>query len=160
EGKIVSWNSGAERILGYSEAEVTGREVSIIFTPEDKERGRLRDEMQEALRTGRAQDQRWHVRKGGGRFWADGILMPLRDGADEPRGFIKILRDRTAEMQAESRISEGEERFRLLVESATEFAIFTTDRNGRVTTWNAGAERLLGYPEAEILGRDSRVIFT
>ena len=157
---MVTWNAGAEQIFGYAEAEILGRDIGIIFTPEDRERGVPEQEMRAALETGRAEDMRWHVRKGGSRLWADGYLMPLKDGAGEVRGFVKVLRDRTAEKQAEAKYRESEERFRLLVESATDYAIFTIDAENRVTTWNTGAERLLGYSEEEALGQDARIIFT
>ena len=160
EGRIATWSAGAERILGYKEAEVLGQDARIIFTPEDRERGVPEQEMRTALETGRGEDMRWHVRKGGSRFWADGDMMPLKDEQGRARGFVKIVRDRTAEKRAETRYRESEERFRLMVESATDYVIFTTDLENRVTTWNTGAERLLGYAEAEILGQDARIIFT
>ena len=95
-GRIVSWNPGVERLLGYEEEEWVGQHISIIFTPEDRERQVPEREMETALRLGRAEDRWWLVRKDGSLFWANGLLMLLRDEAGEARGFAKILRNDTA----------------------------------------------------------------
>ena len=160
EGRVVTWNAGAERIFGYDEAEILGQDARAIFTPEDQERNVPEQEMRTALDTGRGEDRRWHLRKGGTRFWADGFMMPLMDEDDRARGFVKVVRDRTAEKEAEERYKESEERLRLMFESASEYAIFTVDPENRVTTWNVGAELLLGYSEEDILGQDARIFFT
>ena len=101
EGVITSWNAGAEKMLGYSEAEILGQNFRIIFTPEDLETGQADEEMRTAAAEGRALDERWHLKKGGERFWAQGLVMPLKDDADETRGFLKIIRDKTEERQLE-----------------------------------------------------------
>lgn len=102
-GQITSWNSGAERILGYKEAEIMGHSTHIIFTPEDKETGQAEQELQTALTQGRAEDERWHVRKDGSRFFASGLMMQLRDEAGNLQGLVKILRDVTEAHQAAER---------------------------------------------------------
>jgi PAS domain S-box-containing protein len=102
-GSVTGWNAGAERILGYSEAEALGQPVAFIFTPEDRANRAPEREMAEAVAEGRAEDERWHVKKGGGRFWASGVLTALRDDAGALCGFAKILRDVT-----ERRSLEGE----------------------------------------------------
>src|SRR3954468_12912935 len=79
DGRIATWNAGAQRILGYPEAEVIGRPASLFFTPEDVAAGVPELELQSAAQTGRASDDRWQVRKDGGRFWASGITTALRD---------------------------------------------------------------------------------
>src|SRR3954469_11912342 len=94
-GRVVTWNAGAEQVLDYTEADMLGQDIGIIFTPEDRERGVPEQEMRASLESGRAEDMRWHVRKGGGRLWADGYLMPLKDRAGNAQGFVKVLRDRT-----------------------------------------------------------------
>ena len=94
-GVITSWNVAAERVMGYSEAEAVGRHFALIFTPEDLERGLPEWELNTAREQGRAEDERWHVRKGGERFWALGIVTPLRDASGRLSGFSKILRDIT-----------------------------------------------------------------
>ena len=103
-GIIASWNSGAQRLLGYTETEAIGCPSRTIFTPEDNEQGQAEYEMQSALTQGRAEDERWHVRKDGNRFWASGLMMPLLNEADCPQGFVKIMQDKTAQRQASERL--------------------------------------------------------
>ena len=95
EGKVASWNPGAERIFGYTQDEIVGQPLSRIFTPEDVEAGEARKELQTATMSGRSEDERWQLRKDGGRFWAQGVLTVLRDEQGNLRGFAKVLRDRT-----------------------------------------------------------------
>ena len=101
EGRITDWNSGAERILGWSAAEIRGQPADRFFTPEDQAGGRVAAEMRVALADGRASDDRWHMRRDGTRFWASGEMMPLRDEAGAHLGYLKILRDRTERRRAE-----------------------------------------------------------
>ena len=108
QGYIIRWSVGAQRILGYEEAEALGQPTSIIFTPEDLAAGTDKLELEQALATGQAEDERWHIRKDGSRFWASGILTSLQDEAGL-RGFAKIMRDFTERKQAE------DERAQLLV---------------------------------------------
>lgn len=103
-GTITSWNSGAERLLGYPEAEIIGCEGRIIFTPEDNEQKKPEWEMRTALTTGRAENERWHMRNDGSRFWASGLMMPLQNEAGNIQGFVKILQDKTAQRQADERL--------------------------------------------------------
>jgi PAS domain S-box-containing protein len=109
ERRITRWNLGAERILGYKEAEILGQSASIIFTPEDREQGEDKGEIDKAEAEGRAENERWHVRKDGSLFWGSGIVTPLRDENGKLRGFAKIMRDTTEHKQAE------DERNQLLV---------------------------------------------
>jgi PAS domain S-box-containing protein len=95
DGKMVTWNAGVGRILGYSEEEFLGQHSSLIFTPEDLARGVPALEMKTALAAGRAENERWHVRKDGSRFWGLGVMKALRDPRGELVGFAKIMRDRT-----------------------------------------------------------------
>jgi PAS domain S-box-containing protein len=148
EGRVLSWNPGVGRLLGYDEDEWVGRHVSVIFTPEDLARGELDLEMKTALAEGRAEDQRWHVRKDGSRFWTNGLLMLLRDEAGGPRAFAKILRDDTARRRVEEQL-----RFQASVVSQVSDAVVAVDTEERITFWNSGAERLYGIEAAEALGR-------
>ena len=93
-------------MLGYSEAEILGQNFRIIFTPEDIEAHQADQEMRTAAAEGRALDERWHLRKGGEPFWAQGLVMPLKDDADEIRGFLKIIRDKTEERRLQDALKE------------------------------------------------------
>jgi two-component system, chemotaxis family, CheB/CheR fusion protein len=104
---VTVWNSGAQRLVGYAEAEVVGRSADIIFTEEDRAAGAPEQEMHVALERERAADERWHRRKDGTRFWASGALMLMRDEAARPVGFVKILRDQTAAREAQLALEQG-----------------------------------------------------
>src|SRR5512135_1989583 len=106
DGVITSWNTGAETMLGYSEAEMLGQNFQVIFTPEDIEARQADKEMRTAAAEGRALDERWHLRKGGEPFWAQGLVMPLKDDADKTRGFLKIIRDMTEQRQLEDSLKK------------------------------------------------------
>ncbi len=103
QGRITGWNVGAERIMGWSESEMLGRPADQIFTPEDRAQGVPAQEMQKATAQGRAMDLRWHLKKDGSRFFADGIMEGLRGADGRPRGFAKILRDATERVERERR---------------------------------------------------------
>lgn len=92
---ITTWNTGAERVLGYSEDEVLGRSADLIFTREDCAAGVPAAEFQQALTEGRAGDDRFHQRKDGSLFWASGVMMAMRDDSGQTVGCVKILRDQS-----------------------------------------------------------------
>ncbi len=113
QGRVTSWNEGAVRILGWDESEMIGRSAEVIFTPEDNAQDRPRKEMDQACASGRSEDERFHLRRDGERFWAAGLMMPLRTPSSEHIGFLKILRDRTAEHAAQESLKASEARLRL-----------------------------------------------
>jgi PAS domain S-box-containing protein len=156
---VVGRNRGAELLLGYSQQEILGSPGAIFFTPEDVERGAPDHETSTALREGRAEDERWHMRKDGSRFWGSGVLTPLRDASGELRGYAKAMRDRTAERKTHEALHLREERLRLLLENIRDCAVFDLDRKGEICVWNSGAERIFGYTEAEVLGVDGSEFF-
>ncbi|AWN39062.1 histidine kinase [Methylobacterium radiodurans] len=157
EGLVTAWNPGAERIMGWSAGEMLGRATDTFFTPEDRAADQPATEMRRAAGTGRAFDERWHLRKDGSRFWASGEMMPLRaaDGAD--LGFLKILRDRT-----EARASEGEtQRVRdelQVVTDALPVLISFIDRDHVYRFVNRRYETWFGRPASEILDREVRAV--
>jgi PAS domain S-box-containing protein len=101
QARVIRWSLGAERMLGYQEPEILGKPSSIIFTPEDLEHGAEQQELETAVTEGRAENERWHIRKDGSRFWGSGIATPLRDEQGQLRGFSKIMRDFTERKRAE-----------------------------------------------------------
>lgn len=116
DSRITSWSTGAERLTGFTEAEILGASGEIIFTPEDRVKKEPEKELEKARTLGRAENERWHLRKDGSRFWGSGIMHAVYDDAGKLTGFGKVFRDRTAEQQAE------EERKRLLQEAQQELA--------------------------------------
>lgn len=104
DGRINSWNRGAERLLGYSETEVLGKPAALIFTEQARRENVPQRELQTALAHGHAVDDRWHVRKDGSQFWASGIASPLTGSGEQARGFVKILRDQTQSKNAQEQL--------------------------------------------------------
>jgi PAS domain S-box-containing protein len=119
EGHVVTWNVGAERLFGFAEAEILGRPAHIVFTPEDRARHIPEQERQIARATGKAQDERWHLRHDGTTFWASGILTPLWDSAGELQGFVKILRDNTERKRAAESMEADNDRLESYVHQRT-----------------------------------------
>jgi PAS domain S-box-containing protein len=153
EGYIASWNRGAERLKGYAADEIIGKHFSVFYPREANERRWPQQELKAAREVGRLADEGWRLRKDGSRFWADVIITAMYDEAGELRGFSKVTRDLTGRKMQEELLRQSEERFRLLVESVKDYAIFMLDREGRVTSWNAGAQRIHGYDAEEIIGQ-------
>jgi PAS domain S-box-containing protein len=110
--RVTSWNSGASVLLGWSPDEIVGQSGDLIFTPEDRAEDAPGNEIRQAQTLGRAEDERWHLRKDGSRFWGSGVMVPLK-GED---GYLKIMRNRTQERQAELAVKQSEKRFRTLAE--------------------------------------------
>ena len=149
EGRVTRWNTGAERILGWTQAEMLGREVDAFFTPEDRANERPETEMRLATENDSAPDERWHLRKDGTRFWASGEMMPLRSEGGEVLGFVKILRDRTGERDAGVALQASELRYRSLVEVSPQVVWFG-DADGNVTYCNAYWYDYTGLPSGEV----------
>lgn len=118
ERRVTGWNSGAERLLGYTDQEILGQSADIIFTPEDRASHQPEREASIAAEKGRATNERWHVRKDGTRFWGSGVMFRLHDRDKELCGFLKIMSDRTADRQVEQDLRQSEERLRLALDSA------------------------------------------
>jgi PAS domain S-box-containing protein len=153
EGHVASWNRGAERLKGYTAADIVGKHFSVFYPPDAIERRWPQQELKAAQEMGRFEDEGWRLRKDGSRFWADVIITAIHDESGELRGFSKVTRDLTDRRMQEEALRQSEERFRLLVESVKDYAIFMLDPQGRVASWNGGAQRILGYNAEEIIGR-------
>src|SRR5918993_3894071 len=106
DGRVMTWNEGAQRLFGFAETEILGEDASVLFTPEDRESGAPKREQRKARTEGRAQDERWHVRKDGARFWASGFVRPVLDEEDNLLGFSKVARDLTEHKRAEEALDE------------------------------------------------------
>jgi len=160
QGRVTSWNAGARRFKGYEADEIIGEHFSRFYTAEEREKGIPRIALETAEREGRFEIEGWRVRKDGSRFWADVVIDPIRDLEGRLVGFAKVTRDLTDRKAAEEELRASEERFRLLVQSVTDYAIYMLDPNGLVSSWNAGAERFKGYTAEEILGQHFSRFYT
>jgi PAS domain S-box-containing protein len=152
-GVIRSWNAGAERIKGYTAEEIIGRHFSIFYTEEDLQKEIPKTALRTAAEEGRFEAEGWRVRKDGTRFWGSVVIDRIAAPSGELLGFAKVTRDLTERKLAEEELRRSEERFRFLLQSVTDYAIYMLDPDGFVTSWNAGAERFKGYSAGEIIGQ-------
>jgi PAS domain S-box-containing protein len=160
EGHVASWNAGAERIKGYRADEIIGQHFSVFYPAEAIARNWPATELEIAAREGRFEDEGWRVRKDGSLFWANVIITALRNEHGHLVGFGKVSRDLTERRGAEQQLRESEERFRLIVDCTVDYAIFMLDTEGRVASWNQGAERIKGYRAHEIIGQHFSTFYT
>jgi hypothetical protein len=159
DGYILSWNAGAQRFKGYTADEIIGKHFSIFYPPEKIEERFPQFELKEAARVGRFEDEGWRIRKDGSRFWANVVITALHDPSGRLVGYAKVTRDLTERRMAEEALRESEERFRLIVQSVRDYAIFMLDPTGHISTWNAGAERIKGYTADEIIGKHFSIFY-
>jgi len=143
EGRVVNWNRGAEYILGYSEIEAIGKDAAIFFTPEDRANNVPELEMTQAATVGRAEDERWHVRRDNTRFWASGILSPVQDESGALLGFTKVMRDLTEKKRLEA---ERDSFFTLSID-----LLCIVRLDGHFQRVNPAFWKVLGYSEDELL---------
>jgi PAS domain S-box-containing protein len=159
-GVVVSWNAGAQRFKGYAQDEIIGQHFSRFYTEEDLAAGIPAHALRTAEEEGRFEAEGWRVRKDGTRFWASVVIDPVRDPSGALIGFAKVTRDLTERRASEEALRRSEERFRLLVQSVTDYAIYMLDIEGHVASWNAGAERFKGYGADEIIGQHFSNFYT
>jgi PAS domain S-box-containing protein len=178
QGRIATWNAGAERLKGYSAEEIIGKHFSTFYPPEAVERGWPEEELRRAVADGRIEDEGWRVKKDGSRFWANVVITALRDETGTLRGFGKVTRDMTERRQAEENAQRlaREEAARQAAEAGAEEArrererlratlasigdaVIATDADGRVTFLNPVAEGLTGWAQPEAAGLPLERVF-
>jgi len=156
-GRVIGWNDGAEILLGYTEAELLSESADIIFTPEDRAAGAPEEERRTALCEARAEDERWHLRRDGSRFWGSGTLMTLKDGDEAVVGFVKIMRDRTVQRQTEEALVTANQRLRVAIE-ASRLAVWDLDVASDTLAGSPELNRILGFPpDAQPTAEDIRL---
>lgn len=155
-GRVTSWNAGARNILGWEEHEAIGRYTDFFFTSEDREADRPRSEIRDAIARGRSDDERWHLKKDGSRFWAKSVLMPFQNS--ELVGFLKILRDQTQEKRADQRARDSEEQLRAIMESISD-AFYALDAQMRFIYVNHRATEIWGRRVEDLIGRVFTEVF-
>src|SRR5829696_6039566 len=143
DGIVTNWNAGAKHILGYSEEEIVGKDGAKVFTPEDRAKDIPQKEMATAATLGRAEDERWHVRRDGSRFWASGVMTPVRDPDGKLIGFSKVMRD----MTERNKLTQERDRFFAL--SMDMLSIVQLD--GQFQRVNPAFQQVLAFSEEELL---------
>ncbi|WP_425990018.1 PAS domain S-box protein [Afipia sp. DC4300-2b1] len=160
EGRVTSWNSGAQRFKGYTHDEIIGRHFSQFYGEEDRKAGLPARALEISAREGKFENEGWRIRKDGSRFWAHVVIDPIRSPDGRLVGFAKITRDLTERKAAQDRLRQKEEQFRLLVQSVTDYALYMLDPEGYVSSWNQGAERIKQYRAEEIIGQHFSKFYT
>lgn len=160
QGNIVSWNAGAQRFKGYERSEIIGRHFSQFYTDDDRQADLPARALRIAATEGKFEQEGWRVRKDGSRMWAHVVIDPIPDRSGNLVGFAKITRDLTERRAAQDALRESEQRFRLLVQSVTDYALYMLNPEGNVTSWNVGAERIKGYSPDEIIGKHFSTFYT
>ncbi|WP_276496789.1 PAS domain-containing sensor histidine kinase [Pontibacter litorisediminis] len=166
-GYIQTWNAGAEKIKGYKPEEIIGKHFSTFYPDEANNIGHPEMELKHATEHGRFEEEGWRLKKDGSRFWANVVITAIRSNVDKHLiGFSKITRDLTDRKMLESKLSktmeelrESEERARLMTEGVRDYAIFMLTPEGRVASWNHGAEKIKGYKAEEIIGQHFSVFY-
>ncbi len=159
DGRVTTWNAGAEHIKGYKAEEIIGQHFSIFYTDEDVRRGHPEEELRLAGEHGTYEEEGIRVRKDGSTFWANVVITALRDDAGNIRGFAKVTRDITARKDADERerLLAHEQAIRQrateILESISD-AFFAVDHEWRFTYVNSKAEELWGRSREELLGTD------
>jgi PAS domain S-box-containing protein len=160
DGRVTNWNAGARRFKGYTAAEIVGEHFSRFYLEEDRAAGLPERALAIAAQAGTFEAEGWRVRKNGERFWAHVVIDPIHDADGALVGYAKITRDLSERARAEESLRQSEEQFRKLVQSVTDYAIYMLDPNGRVASWNIGAERIKGYRPDEIIGEHFSRFYT
>lgn len=157
-GIITEWNVGAENIIGYSREEVLGRSSSIIFTHEDKVKNVFIQEMETAKRSGRAEHERWHLRKNGMLFYATGVVNPLYDENNRLEGFVKVIRDQTPIRLMEKELQKKRSEFEAIFHAIPD-TVIVADTDRKIIACNPAMSKFFGYVPEEIIGRDTSIFY-
>jgi PAS domain S-box-containing protein len=160
EGIVATWNLGAQRIKGYQPAEIIGKHFSHFYPQEATAKNWPAIELEHARELGRFEDEGWRIRKDGSRFWANVVITAFRGADGKLLGFSKITRDLTERRRQEELLRERGENLALLIEGVKDHAIFMLDADGAIRDWNAGAQRVHGFPDSEVVGRSLTLLYT
>jgi PAS domain S-box-containing protein len=159
DGRVVSWNEGAERVQGYEVSEVIGEHFSVFYTEEDVDRGLPGEELRVAAIEGRFEEEGLRVRKDGTLFQADVVITALRDEAGDLRGFSQVTRDITARKEAEEALRSSLRKMADLKAALDESAVVAiTDENGKITYVNDKFCEISKYYMEELVGQDHRIL--
>jgi two-component system sensor kinase FixL len=152
-GHITIWNKGAERIKGWKEQEILGRSAAAFYPHEDVAKGKPEADLAQARADGRFQEETWRLRKDGSEFLADVTITALHDADGRLRGFGKVVRDITDEKAAERAIEKREAQLNAILATVPD-AMVTIDAEGTMLSFSNAAQRMFGYDESEVLGKN------
>lgn len=174
DGTILNWNKGAEKIKGYKQEEIIGKNFRLLYPPEDQTRGLPEKLLSQAAHAGKANYEGWRVRKDGTRFWGSISITALHDSEGYLTGFSKVTRDLSDRRQNEMRIlkynedlrmsnellRQSEDRYHRMVSEVEDYAIILLSVDGYVMNWNKGAQKIKGYEADEIIGKHFSIFYS
>jgi len=150
-GGITGWTGAAEAASGYPPDELHGMALDRLVTTEAAT-GDIDAPLGKARRDGRFSGEGWLTPKAGERIQASLDIQSLRAGTDAILGFAVTIGDLATQRQNETELADGEQKFRMLVQGVTDYAIYMIDPRGYITNWNLGGERIKGYRAEEVIG--------
>ena len=159
EGKVASWNAGAEKLKGYRPEEIIGQHFSRFYPPEAIEDGLPEKELRMASEGERFEDEGWRIRKDGARFWANVVMTALRDKDGVIRGFSKVTRDLTERNQTAEALKKASAYTRSLIEASLD-PLVTISPEGKITDVNGATEKVTGCLREQLIGTDFSGYFT
>ncbi len=153
DGVVTTWNAGAERILGWNADEIIGQSCSRFYPGDEAAGGKLSADLELALTTGRLREETWKIRKDGSEFLADVTITPLRHANGDLRGCGTVIHDVTDRRAAERNLERRERHLESILATVPD-AMVVIDEQGVMISFSAAAERLFGYEEADVIGRN------
>ena len=153
QGHIENWSAGAEAVTGHSSEDAIGKHFSLLYPADEVAAGEPNHDLARAEQLQQVQADVRRIRKNGTRFTAHQVVTVMRARSGALRGFVVVLRDLSERRRAAEALHLSDQRFRLMVESVKDYAIFMLDPTGHIVTWNEGAERINGWRASEIIGQ-------
>jgi PAS domain S-box-containing protein len=174
DGTVIDWNAGAQKLKGYTPAEIIGKNFRLFYPREEKGAGLPERLLNEAREHGSVMHEGWRVKKDGTRFWGSITITALHDEQGKIIGFSKVTRDLTLRkiaedqsanmleelQQANEKLRESEERYHKMIDEVQDYAIVLLNPNGDIQNWNAGAQFIKGYKGNEIIGKSFRLFYS
>lgn len=153
QGRVTIWNEGAQRLKGWTEKEIVGEHCSIFYPSDAVEAGKPEKDLERARELGKFEEEDWRLRKDGSEFLAHVSITALYNEAGDPRGFGKVVRDATEQRAAESALQANASHLRSILATVPD-AMVVIDEQGSIISFSAAAEKLFGYAEAGIVGKN------
>jgi PAS domain S-box-containing protein len=174
DGTVIDWNIGAQKLKGYSSAEIIGKNFRLFYPREEKAAGLPERLLNEAREQGSVLHEGWRVKKDGTRFWGSIAITALHDQQGKIIGFSKVTRDLTLRkiaedqsanmleelQQANEKLKESEERYHKMIDEVQDYAIVLLSPKGDIQNWNSGAQFIKGYNPNEIVGKSFRLFYS
>jgi len=157
EGRVLIWNAGGQRLMGWSEAEVMGQHVATFYPQDARQAGKPQADLARVQVEGKIEEDAWFLRKDGSEFLAHVSITALHDHAGVLRGFGKVLRDVTDQRASERALDASAEHLRSILSTVPD-AMVVIDERGKILSFSAAAERLFGFQEVEVLGENVRCL--